>query len=118
MKQPLDREKWTRLTGETINSDGADALAAAIVLKAAEDYWYVCDQPNKPAPKVNNCDVTQTCLKTRHMLEKFFNSDYFGIICPIDKDRFMNTIRRYKKNGQRLPTMYDINQNRKGAHYG
>ena len=91
-----------------MDDSGARALASAILLKAAQDYWYVCDFDGKETVLVDEKNPTQNALRTRHMLEKFFNSDWYDVLSDIDKDRFMDTIKKIKAKGWKLPTMLEI----------
>lgn len=84
-----------KLTAKKMDTRGAQALASAILLRAAEDYYMVCQHPIK-APD-GYAILSQGALRSRYMLEKFIDSEFFDIISPIDSGRFRKTIQNLKE---------------------
>lgn len=90
-----------KLTGTKMNDRGAIMLASAILLKAAEDYYYVCDHPLSSSTSaveryLNKKDAPVPALKTRGMLELFIDSDFFKDISDIEPEHFKKTIKTMK----------------------
>ena len=101
-------EPWPKLKAEEMDDDGAKALASAIIFTTAEDYYDVCDHDviEVLPEKTDWQKMSIQQLKTRIMIEKFINSKIFFILSPIDKDRFVNTVKRMKK--EEIPFPRDI----------
>lgn len=111
----LISEKWPKLQPENMDDDGARAFACAILLTAAYDYYYVCDHPKNeydPYDKRMPCTIQQ--LKTRGMIEEFFDSELFFVISDVEKKHFINTIRKMKENHEPFPKFFeDLKKQRK-----
>lgn len=95
----LTNEKWPKLRPEDMDDDGARAFACAILFTAALDYYEVCDHPMNeyyPDNYLVPCTIQQ--LKTRRLLEWFFDSELFFVISDIEKKTFVGTIQKMKEN--------------------
>lgn len=95
-------EKWPRLRAEDMDYGGAKALASSILFAAASDYFDVCDHP-QPEYYPENMQCTMPFLKTKFMIEKFFDSELFFVLSDVDKRTFMNTIKQMKKDNIPFP---------------
>lgn len=103
-------EKLPKLSAVKMSLEGAKMLATAILLRAAEDYFRVCDQPDsiseKTAKKYRYDPETPVpALKTKGMLELFFKSDLFDAISDIPPDVFRSGIKKLKASGNKFPTI-------------
>lgn len=96
---------WPKLDPDQMDDDGAKALASAIIFTTAEDYYDVCDHPMTEVlpDKTDWQKMSIQQLKTRLMIEKFINSERFFILSVIDRERFVNTIKKMKEQGVPFP---------------
>lgn len=78
----MRRERDTR--GD-LDPDGCEALAAAIILRAARDYVTALKQLRK------NKDNAIAKAKVKE-LRQFFRSSYFGILCDLDGEHVLDRI--------------------------
>ena len=67
-----------------VNRDHYYALAGAIVRRAMQDYQFVC-----------KCRKRHTRYESysREELERFFRSEWFDLLCPVDGEVLMQMIR-------------------------
>ena len=68
-------------------------LANAIILQAVEDYRKDMQRINKSKRKTEVEDAKIDALK----LEKFFKSEWFDILSPVDGDYLLSLLRREAK---------------------
>lgn len=94
-------------TPEHLDTDGCEALAKAILLRTAKDYFDHCndDDPELVLGENENVPVNQLC--TRHMLEQFIDGPMFSEITSISSKTFKDGIREYKKTHKSFPTVDD-----------
>lgn len=118
-----DKVSMPKLTEKNINLRGCRLLAAAILLAAAQDYYKVCDKNLNDSPPEERYDdfknVASNALKTRAMLELFFQSTLFDAISDIPGDVFQSRIQKMKSEGRTFPSLNDYesrrNYKKKGA---
>ena len=118
MKNILFDEKPPKIDPKALNLRGCQILAAAILLRCAEDYYNVCDKPL--CTIVSTCDakLASNTLMTREMIERFIDSVLFDAISDIPADVFRAKIKKLKKAGGKFPTIYSsttVSSQSKGA---
>lgn len=92
-------------TPDHLDADGCNALAKAILLRAAKDYFDHCDDEDTELVLGENEEVPINQLCTRHMLEQFIDSQLFGEITSIGSKTFKDGIREYKRTHKTFPTV-------------
>lgn len=108
MKNAAADEKLPKLSADKMDDRGADMLAAAILFKTAEDYYYVCDEPLAMSQSVveryehsKNCN--EPALLSRGMIELFLSSELFYVLSDISKYTFRKVIYEMKTSGRPFP---------------
>lgn len=97
-------------TADAIDDEGAKALAAAIIVRAAQDYYDACDQIGlKDIEDIlwaRDGHLRTALLGDRSEIELFVYSDscWYELLTTIDRKVFLDKIRRYKMKGH-LPTI-------------
>lgn len=101
-----------------MNDRGAKMLASAILLKAAEDYFNVCDEPTSCSDSITekykyDRNPPIPALLTKGMIELFFRSQLFDALSDISPEIFREGIKRLKKSGKKFPNASTIEDHKK-----
>lgn len=112
MKNDAADEKLPKLSADKMNDRGADMLAAAILFKTAEDYYYVCDEPLAMSQSVveryeRNKNCNEPALLSRGMIELFLDSELFYVMSNISKHTFRKVIYEMKTSKRPFPKNLD-----------
>lgn len=99
MKTPgTDRYKYRKEPGKNRNTNyetGIDALAAAIVQQAVEDYREA-EKRLKDVPPFEREGDRQAYIgrleKEKRDIVKFFRSEWYGVLCDIDPNRILKLL--------------------------
>jgi len=108
---PTFREAFPN--SDALDDDGVKNLMAAIMTRAAADYFDVCKDPLDLAAVDSMC--------SRKELERFIDSEWYECLTDIDRNAFRRIINKHRENGKTLPTVYtprncDMVQFGSGAH--
>lgn len=101
-----------------MDDHGAKMLASAILLQAAEDYFYVCDQSESYSDSITDKykydkNPPIPALLTKGMIELFFKSPLFDALSDISKEVFMAGIKNLKKSGSKFPNASSMKNTKK-----
>ena len=98
-----------------IDDSGAKSLAAAIIVRTAQDYFSVCKNPDKIHIKKQCKYVEQeedngglNALMSKDMIEKFIDGPVFESLTNIPPDYFKETIRKYANAKKSLPSISNV----------
>ena len=96
LSMPSFREAFP--TPDYLDDEGCRLLTIAILNRAAEDYYDVCDHPDdlkSYAPPGSDAN-----LRTKKKIDEFIESTWFDTICDIPGSTFKKIIKKHKANGK------------------
>ena len=103
---PNFRDRFPK--ADDLNTDGCKALAAAIVLRAAMDYYEVCKKPLTVDVRNPDCWKGHShaeWVESKDGLHLFVHTPFFQELTDINPDSFEKTIMKRRVFGKKLPTM-------------
>lgn len=87
-------------TPDKLDTSGCKALAAAIIARAAYDYYDVCLQPDTGYPELaTNQNMPASMYCDKGVLEHFIDSKWFDCLTNIPPKAFREIIKERRRHG-------------------
>lgn len=102
-KLPTFREAFP--TSDALDWEGCENLKAAIILRAAQDYFDVCTAKDRDMTDEEKDQLGSRGYCCKEELERFIDSEWYEALTTIDRNVFRKMIKKHRANGH-LPTPY------------
>ena len=87
-------------TPDDLDDLGCKALANAIILRAAEDYYDVCNDPDMEIQLGKDEDMPKAYFCYKNAIESFLYSEWYGMLTDVLPETFIKAIKEHKKKGK------------------